>query len=596
MSSIVFDFNNIKIDTMEYLITNERNVQIVLSLLKEHHIKKVIASPGATNITFIASMQQDPYFEMYSCVDERSAAYMACGLAAESGEPVVLSCTGATSSRNYMPALTEAYYRKLPIIAITSSQVNERIGHLSAQCTDRRFLPKDVAKLSVQLPPIKVESDVRACELKVNQALLECKRHGGGPVHLNLCTTYSSVYNVKTLPKCNVIKRIVPTSQFPILPKGRIGIFVASHKKWTDEETEIVEKFCESNNAVVFCDHTSGYKGKYRMLFAYAASQEHKYYPVLKPDLLIHIGEVSGDYYSLRLLGNQCWRVNPDGEIRDKFGNLSVIFEMDELTFFKKYIGSPQRNTYFEECQACDSEVRSKLPELPFSNIWMASILAPALPKDSVLHLGILNSLRSWNFFEIPNSVKSYSNVGGFGIDGDISSLVGASLAAPNKLFFGVLGDLAFFYDLNVLGNHHIKNNIRLLLINNGRGTEFRNYGHQASFLGDDVDKYVAAAGHFGNKSRDLIKHYAMDLGFEYLTADSKETFLDSYKHFVSPSIMERPILFEVFTDSKDESEALRLMRNTVVENDRSVKSTVKHAMKEVLPENTIKVLKKIIK
>lgn len=84
---------------MDKYYTSERNVQIVLALLKAHGIRKVIASPGTTNITLVASMQQDPFFEMYSSVDERSAAYMACGLAAESGEPVVLSCTGATASR-----------------------------------------------------------------------------------------------------------------------------------------------------------------------------------------------------------------------------------------------------------------------------------------------------------------------------------------------------------------------------------------------------------------------------------------------------------------------------------------------------------------
>ena len=71
--------------------TNERSQQIVIALLKAHGIRKVVASPGTTNITLVASMQQDPYFEMYSSVDERSAAYIACGLAAESGEPVVLA-------------------------------------------------------------------------------------------------------------------------------------------------------------------------------------------------------------------------------------------------------------------------------------------------------------------------------------------------------------------------------------------------------------------------------------------------------------------------------------------------------------------------
>ena len=64
------------------------------------------------------------------------------------------------------------------------------------------------------------------------------------------------------------------------------------------------------------------------------------------------------------------------------------------------------------------------------------------------------------------------SNTGGFGIDGILSTLVGASLADKEKLFFAILGDLAFFYDMNVAGNRHVGNNIRILFINNGKGTE----------------------------------------------------------------------------------------------------------------------------
>ncbi len=107
---------------MDTFYTAEQNLQMLIYLMKQHGIRKVIASPGATNITFVASIQQDPYFEIYSAADERSAAYMACGLAAESGEAVALSCTGATASRNYVPGLTEAFYRKLPVLAIPSTQ------------------------------------------------------------------------------------------------------------------------------------------------------------------------------------------------------------------------------------------------------------------------------------------------------------------------------------------------------------------------------------------------------------------------------------------------------------------------------------------
>ena len=141
---------------MKKYYTDEVNAQVVMTLLKAHGIRKVIASPGTTNMALVGSMQNDPYFDVYSAVDERSAAYIACGFAAESGEPVVISCTGATASRNYLSGLTEAYYRKLPVLAITSMQALSKVGHHVAQVIDRSSIQNDVAKLSVALPLSKM--------------------------------------------------------------------------------------------------------------------------------------------------------------------------------------------------------------------------------------------------------------------------------------------------------------------------------------------------------------------------------------------------------------------------------------------------------
>ena len=117
--------------------TEEKNVLMLMSLMKQHGVRKIVASPGTTNISFVVSLQRDPYFQVFSSVDERSAAYIACGLAEESGEPVALSCTQATASRNYFPGLTEAYYRKLPVLAVTSTQHAVRIGQNIQQAIDR---------------------------------------------------------------------------------------------------------------------------------------------------------------------------------------------------------------------------------------------------------------------------------------------------------------------------------------------------------------------------------------------------------------------------------------------------------------------------
>lgn len=214
------------------------------------------------------------------------------------------------------------------------------------------------------------------------------------------------------------------------------------------------------------------------------------------------------------------------------------------------------------------------------------------LPVNSVIHFGILNSLRSWNFFEKNNSILGYANTGGFGIDGCVSSLIGASLADPNKLYFGVVGDLAFFYDMNSLGNRHVGKNIRLMVINNGRGVEFRNYGHRAYQFGDHADKYIAAAGHYGNQSQKLIKDYSENLGFEYLSAKNKDEFMKVIEKFTTHQITEKPILLEVFTNYNDESEALKIMYNLR----KSSSGVTKKIIRNVISDKGIQILKKIIK
>ncbi|MDA9342106.1 thiamine pyrophosphate-binding protein, partial [Flavobacteriaceae bacterium] len=538
---------------METFYTDEKNVQVIISLLKQNNIKKVVASPGSTNMTFVASIQTDPYFEVFSSVDERSAAYMACGIAAETGEIVVLSCTGATASRNYFPGLTEAFYRKLPLLSMTSHQGASRIGHNIAQVLDVSVMPKDTAKRVIELPIVKDEDDLWDCEIKVNKAILELKRHGGGPVHINLYTKYSLNYTVKELPKYRKINRINIYDNFPQLPIGYIAIFIGSHFKFNESQTKSIEKFCESNNAVIFCDHTSGYYGKYRVNFALEALQVQSMNKnqQLKPELIIQIGEITGDYYTFNIKSKNVWRVNEDGEIKDNYRKLTHIFQMPEQIFFDNYAKAETviNCSYYEECKNLLSKTREMIPELPFSNIWIASIIASKIPSNSVIHFAILNSLRSWNFYDLPDSVQSFSNVGGFGIDGCVSSLVGASLFDKNKLFYGVIGDLAFFYDMNVIGNRHVGNNLRILLVNNGTGTEFRHTSHFANQFGKHADTFIAAGKHFGNKSPKLIKNYAENLGFEYISASNKDQFSKVYEQFINPKLNQKSMVFEVFTN-----------------------------------------------
>ena len=177
------------------------------------------------------------------------------------------------------------------------------------------------------------------------------------------------------------------------------------------------------------------------------------------------------------------------------------------------------------------------------------------------------------------------------------SSILGAALVQPDKLFLGVSGDLGFFYDINTLGNRHFPSNLRIMVVNNGLGQEFKNYKNATDWLGDYTEEYIAAARHNGNKSPLLTKHISEDLGFEYISASSKEEFMNVYTSFVSAEIGDKPMIFEVFTDTNDERNALRMMMNI---NKAAFSDTIKEGFvttaKKILSPESKKILRNLFK
>lgn len=584
---------------MGYNYSEEKNVQMLVSLLKLHNIKKIIVSPGTTNVSFVASVQQDSFFELYSAADERSAGYIACGLAAECGEPVVISCTGATASRNYMPALTEAYYRKLPVLAITSTRPINQVGHNIDQVIDRSVVPKDIARISVHIPIVNNESEVWESNIKINRAILELKRHGGGPVHIDLTTSYSTNFSVKQLPSVRKIERFMSYDELPSIENQRVGIFIGSHLKMTSRLTELIDLFSEKYNAVVLCDQTSNYKGKYGVYYNLISVQRYYNTKCKNIDLLIHIGDVSA---STIYFAKEVWRVNPDGEIRDTFRKLKYVFEMEEEAFFEKYCAMRENaicnNEHYvewnQEYELLIQRLKEINKDIPYSSLWIALNLHNKMPTNSIIHFGILNSLRCWNLFKIHSSILSYSNTGGFGIDGGVSSLIGASLSDPNRMFYGIFGDLAFFYDMNSLGNRHIGNNVRIMVVNNGVGGEFKNHMNQAqrAGLGNDADSYIAAKGHYGNKSKMLLKHYSEDLGFKYITASTKEEFVEVVDIFLCEREKYKPILFEVFIDEAMDTKALIKIEELFISDSAKAKKVVRSVLGDAKIEKIKNALK----
>jgi 2-succinyl-5-enolpyruvyl-6-hydroxy-3-cyclohexene-1-carboxylate synthase len=578
------------------MYTDDKNAQIVLALLKAYGIRKIVISPGMTNVPVAMSVEADPFFEAYSVVDERSAAYFAGGLAFESGEPVVISCTGATASRNYLPGLTEAFYRNLPVIALTSQHGSLDYEDFIPQVTNRTVSQEDVKRLSVFLPVVKDRKDAARCELLVNKALTACVIKGRGPVHINLLVDGYS-FTTAALPQVRRIEYygaedMLNTNFAERLAGRNIGVFIGAHRKFSEAEAAALNRFVDAWDAVVFYDHTSGYRGKNKALTSVAADLKHI---TALPDLMIDSGSISGDYSSPYLFGKaEIWRVSEDGRFHQRHGALRALFECREDFFFNTLAAqSPAASSHAYYAAVTRETGAVAVPDLPLSNTLIASTLSSRLPKGCSLHLGILNSLRNMDFFELDDSIDASCNVGGFGIDGAVSTLAGQSCADRDRLYFAVIGDLAFFYDMNALGLRHIQNNLRLLLVNNGRGVEFRVNPVIESQFRERLDEFTAAGGHYGS-----AKAWAESMRFTYLSAATKEAFLALAGDFCSPdkNRFDRPVLFEVFTTVKDEQDGLKMLREANQTNAERMKAGAKSLLKSVLPTGAIEALRELRK
>lgn len=573
------------------MYTIQENVRIVIALLKQYNIRHIVVSPGGTNIPISQAVQDDPFFICYSIPDERSAMYFAIGLYLQTGEIIATSCTSAQATRNYVPGLTEAFYKHVPILAITTAKLERFQYQDYMQAPDQCSLPKDSVKESFDLPPVTDENTRMQVYHNAKEAILETTHRSAGPVQLNIriVDALQSQFENVELPKIRPLTRYMAWDEWSDvnLEDKKILIVVGEHRPFTERQLKAIGSFCEKYDVCVYVNHLSNYHGKYSVSANLMVSCGG--FNQLKPDVLITIGGQTGDYAiygSLNGLGNaEHWRVSEDGAYVDTYCHLTKIFECPDYFFFEHFASKEiSTHSYFQEWKSlCDS--MNYDVELPFSNCYVAQQLHAKIPANSVMNFAILNSLRCWSYFQLDPSIQGYANVAAFGIDGCNSMLFGESMKTE-ELCFIVTGDLAFFYDMNALGIRHLKKNIRILLINNNGGAEFkimtRNWKNDVR-----VDDFISANGHNGN-----AKGWAENCGFKYLSASSKSEFESQKDLFISSC--EQPIVLEVFTKEEDEVIA---MSNLVGSNRiQSAQDHLKGMVTNLVGEKGKAYLKKILK
>ncbi len=524
---------------------NQRAIEITVDLLKQHGIRNIVINPGGTNVSFVKAVQRDPFFKCYSVVDERSAIYFAIGLYLQTGEIIATSCTSAQATRNYIPGLTEAFYKRVPILAITMEKHSRFVGQEYMQAPHQTSLPDDCVKASYELPFISDINDEYHSIRLVNEAIIAVTDNMYGPVQLCIPWLDFDIGNIKP-----VIRKIecYNTYNGDYLGNKKVLIVIGEHRPFQEREIQAVEQFANSYNCAIYVNHLSNYHGKY----AVNANLSFTNMPLdifLKdyaPDIIITVGGQTGDYPLYLLLSRpelqaEHWRVSEDGKIIDTYDKLTRVYKMNMTRFFG-CLELPHRtdHTYFEKLYALCQKANLCM-DLPLSNAYLAQNLHNVIPGGSIVQFSILNSLRVWNFYPLDSTIECYANVGAFGIDGGLSTLIGQSVISEKKAYM-IIGDLAFFYDMNSIGIRHIKNNLKIIMVNNNGGIEFKlnNDDHT------ETDKFTAAADHYKT-----AKGWAESCGFHYIEVRSKKDF-EINKEFLLQDTSQ-PVLMEVFVSDKNE-------------------------------------------
>lgn len=571
------------------MYTEVKSYQFIIALLKKYGIKHCVLSAGSRNVPFVHSVEKDPYFKCYSVVDERSAGYFALGLAQELNEPVVISCTSSTATCNYWPAVAEAYYQRVPLIVLTSDRDPEMLGQWEDQMIDQVGMYDRHVKKSVNLPIINNVNDEIYCQRLLNEALLELNHNGSvGPIHINVPTnTYNRTFNVSKLPPVRKIDRVEIDNNDMWLSKieklkkcNRILVICGQKNKTTEKLNEQLETFFNKFNCTIVVDYMSNLKIKNGINSIACMDTNFANSDIIKkilPNIVISYGgQIFSSIKDLLKNNNgkfEHWLIDEEGNVIDAFKSITTIFECKPEIFFEKCNANNENvnnKEYFDLFKSFSETV--KFPEIPYSHVYAIKNVVERIDSNSILHLSINDSIRITNFFKINENISTYANIGTHGIDGCLSSFLGQAVAAKGKKAFLIIGDLAFFYDMNALRINCISKNIHILLINNHGGSEFY-YNH---IWQDEYSDLNTSARH-----NNIAEGWVRSNGIKYISAKNKEEYDKKVKEFIES---EGPIVFEVFTEMKTDAETIHNLFKTI--RPKSVKSELIRSTKEFVKKH----------
>lgn len=492
-------------------------------------VRHAVFSPGSRSTTMAMLFKEHEGFETYMNIDERSASFMALGIAKAHKEPTVLVCTSGSAVAHYLPAILEAQYTGIPLIVLSADRPHTLLHVGAPQTVDQHKIFGTAVNYFEELA-VPQESHYYTYPRQVaRKSYMKAMDTKKGPVHINVPLfeplvpelsrnhfeagrssftvvkpNYGSVFGCrheKDLPHINNAIDIAHdnTNEINDLLERYERILILAGPQIDIDEANRIRSFGEALQAPILADPLSNVRRRYNS----ADNQSNKegidtnnvvistydallagqaLWHELKPDCVIQFGQIVVSKRVQQMIASwsdvEYIEVNPTMDSMNPTGKTTIQMQASIDVFTHLYGKNNSSDTYLNIWQRLDQEGKKQLSlavdEPHCFEGRTIHELQEHIPEDGQVFVANSMTIRDFDYFWFSGESKAvlYGNRGVNGIDGTISTALG--LATNGKPTYLVTGDLSLFHDLNGLAVAKTHNlNLTIILHNNDGGGIF---------------------------------------------------------------------------------------------------------------------------
>ncbi len=521
-------------------ISTNISIQQLVALMKAYAIRHVVVCPGSRNAPIVHTIANSD-FSVHAITDERSAGFVAIGIADATNEPVAVCCTSGTAVLNLAPAVAEAAYRNLPLLVISADRPERWINQMDAQTMNQR----DCFGEHTTTYNLSEKNDDRWYRNRIiNQALTNLQR---GPVHINVPLDEPLFGFAETnLPE----ERKIATDEcydFQLSDEAKREYLQAERPMIIiGQSANNYKAFDINNRAVIVAEPIANFHQKNK-ISRIEEILETDMPEAMKPDFVTYVG---GRIVSKRLKQflrknppKVTWHVTHNDNYADLFQCLTRRIIAKDNDFLQA-ISSLQHTENQDFCNFWRK--RNDETRYNTNNVWdeknVVVTTLESLPQDWSVVLGNSSAVRLAELVDIHTDTNTYCNRGVNGIEGTLSQAIGVAMAEKGrKNVLCILGDLSFFYDMNALTINDLPANLSILLINNGGGKIFE----KLPGLEKSEHQKTLVAGGNSRKAQGFVS----DCNCSYFSAKTFDEFKENLPKLFKPS--EKAKFLETFFGKK---------------------------------------------